>query len=148
VTHFLTARLLRNRASFYKELLGRIPWAELRAELEHAVAGFGESALPETDATTPTPAASSALLRALMLDEWLKKDGVGVPKAKRVISLENALAEALQIEQLGILLCDALLEENAGWSDNLKAIRDAHVLAFLSLSELRDRLDYHRLTLV
>jgi hypothetical protein len=148
VTHHLTARLLRNRASFYKELLARIPWEELRTELDRALADSLGVVPPETGAATPLPAVSSALLRGLMLDEWLKKDGVGVPKAKRVISLENALGEALQLEQLGILICDALSEEYADLAGDLEGTRDSHVHAFLALSELRDRLDYHRLSLV
>ncbi|MFH1010758.1 MAG: hypothetical protein V1784_05940 [bacterium] len=145
VTHPLLARLLRNRAEFYRELLRRIPWEELRIELDRAVGSLPQ--LKPTDAMAPIPAVSSAVLQALLLDDWLKKDGVGVPRARCVISIENALAEALQLEQLGILLYDALAEESPDLADDLKAIRDGHVRAYLALSELRDRLEYHRLTL-
>lgn len=145
MTHPLIARLLRNRIEFYQELLRRIPWNELRREFDRAVRGLPEIGAVETAA--PIPAPSSALLQGLMLDDWLKKDDIGIPRARRVISVENALAQALQLEQLGILLCDALSEESPDPADSPRAIRDGHVHTFLALSELHDRLEYHRLTL-
>ncbi|MBM3324266.1 MAG: hypothetical protein FJY66_01210 [Calditrichaeota bacterium] len=146
MTHPLTLRLLRNRADFYRELLGRIPWEELRREFGLAIGDLPKTEPP--DSAAPTSSASSALLQALVLDEWLKKEGVGVRRARCVISIENALAEALRLEQLGILLCDALAEENPDSTSDLKPIRDQHVRAYLALRELNDRLEYHRFTLV
>ena len=148
MTHPLTPRLLRNREAFYRELLGRIPWEKFRRELERAVLSLPELKPPDGDTTASAPDVSSALLSALQLDEWLKKDDVGVSRARRVISIETALDEACHLERLAILLCDALEESGAGAERDLTVIKAAHERAFLALCRLRDDLDYHRLTLL
>lgn len=146
--HPLIVRLLRNRASFYQELLERLPWEKLRGEIAHAATNLPELSPPASDVVTEAEEASSPLLLALQLDEWLKKDDIGVPRARRIISVESALDEACHLERVGILLCSALSEAKTEDSENLRLIRSAHTRAFLALCELRDRLEYHRLTLL
>jgi len=148
VTHPLTPRLLHNREAFYRELLGRIPWEKFRQELERAVLSTPELKPPDRDPTASIPDASSVLLSALQLDEWLKKDDIGITRARRVISIETALDEACHLERLGMLLCDALEESGAEDGQDVTAIKAAHERAFLALCRLRDELDYHRLTLL
>ena len=148
MTHPLTARLLRNRASFYQELLARIPSEKFRRELEGVVAGLPELKPPDENQTASILAASSPLLSALQLDEWLKKDGIGVARARRVISIETALDEACHLERLAILLCDALEEAGSQAVRGSKEVKAAHERAFHALSRLRDELEYHRMTLL
>ena len=144
MTHPLTARLLRNRASFYQELLIRIPWEKFRRELELAVIDLSELEPPDNVANVLVSDESSALLSTLKLDEWLKKDDTGIPRARRVISIETALDEACHLEQLGILLCDVLEKTER----NNKSIKAAHERAFIALCDLRDRLEFHRIILL
>jgi len=145
--HPLIVRLLRNRASFYQELLERLPWERLRSEIAHAATNSPDLAPPASDAGPEVDRVPSSLLSALQLDEWLKKDDIGVPRARRIISVESALDEACHLERVGILLCSALSEAKTEDSENLRLIKSAHTRAFLALCELRDRLEYHRLTL-
>ena len=142
--HPLTRRLLRNRAAFYAELIQRLNWNEFRQAFESAVGDLSEpEQLAEEDGSERMEV---PLLSALKLDKWLKKDDIGIAVARRVISVENALSEACALEQTGILLCVALKEiypESANVQESVKA---EHSRAFLALWQLRDALEYHRMT--
>jgi len=126
----------------------RLPWEKLRREIAYAAMNLPELSPPASDVVTETEEASSPLLSALQLDEWLKKDGIGVARARRIISVESALDEACHLERVGILLCSALSEAESEDSENLRLVEAAHSRAFLALCELRDRLEYHRMTLL
>ncbi len=142
--HPLITRLLRNRAAFYRELSQRIEWDELRQAFESAIGELPEPELSTEESVftqTETP-----LLSALKLDKWLKKDDIGVPRARRVISIENALNEACALEQTGILLCVALEEAYPEFVSGWVSVKAAHERAFLALCQLRDALEYHRMT--
>ncbi len=142
--HPLITRLLRNRAAFYRELFQRIEWDELRQALESAIGDLSEpeQAIEEVISTqTETP-----LLSALKLEKWLKKDDIGVITARRVISVENALGEACALEKTGILLCVALEEAYPEFVSEWTSVKAAHERAFLALCQLRDALEYHRMT--
>ena len=146
VIHPLTTRLLRNRAAFYRELSQRIEWDELRQAFESAVEDFPKAELATEEAVftqTDTP-----LLSALKLDKWLKKDDIGVIRARRLISIENAFDEACALEQTGILLCMALEEASPDFIREWTSVKAAHKRAFLALYQLRDALEYHRMTVL
>ena len=142
--HPLIIQLLRNRAAFYRELFQRIEWDELRQAFESAAGDLSEpeQAIEEkvfTHSETP-------LLLALQLDKWLKKDDIGVIRARRVISVENAFNEACALEQTGILLCVALEEAYPEFVSDWASVKTVHERAFLALYQLRDALEYHRMT--
>lgn len=144
IIHPLTRRLLRNRAEFYRELSHQIEWDELRQAFESAVGDFPEpEQVIEEKALTQSEA---PLLSALKLEKWLKKDDIGVIRARRVISVENAFDEACALEQTGILLCVALEEAYPEFVSDWRPVKAAHERAFLALCQLRDALEYHRMT--
>jgi hypothetical protein len=146
--HLLVVRLLRNRADFYQEILKRLPWEKLRRQIEQAAMNLPELHPPASHVVAAEEHASSTPLSALQLDEWLKKDETGVMRARRIISVEGALEEACHLEELGIMLCGALSEENPGDAENLRGVKSAFTRAFSALCDLRDELEYHRLTLL
>ncbi len=142
--HPLIRRLLRNRTAFYRELSQRIEWDELRQVFERALRDFPEPEQVTEEAVlaqTETP-----LLSALKLNKWLKKDDIGVIKARRVISIENAFDEACALEQTGILLCVALEEASPDFIQEWTTVKATHERAFLAFCQLRDALEYHRMT--
>lgn len=142
--HPLTRRLLRNRAAFYQELYQRLGWDELRQAIESAVGDLSEPeqlAEEVISAQTETP-----LLSALKLEKWLKKDDIGVIRARRVISVENAFDEAYGLEKTGILLCIALEEAYPERVSEWRSVKAAHESALIALYRLRDALEYHRMT--
>lgn len=148
MSHSLTARLLQNRASFYQELLKRVPLEKFRIELEHAITDLPDLQPQVHYKVISTSGIDSALLSALELDEWLKKDDIGIRKARSVISIETAFIEACALERLGILLCTALEGTDSDAKETLRSLKTAHERAFFALSKLKDRLEYHRFTLL
>ena len=144
--HPLIRRLLRNRVAFYRELSQRIEWNEFRQAFESAAGELSEPEQPTEEhlfAQTETP-----LLLALQLDKWLKKDDIGVRRARRVISVENAIDEACSLEQTGILLSVALEEAYPEHTREWALVKAEHERAFLAFCQLRDALEYHRMTVL
>ena len=142
--HPLTKRLLRNRAAFYRELLQRIEWDELRREFKRAIGDFSEP--EQVVEETVSAQVDAPLLSALELNKWLKKDDIGILRARRVISIENAIDEACALEQTGILLCVAFEKAYPESAREWESIKTTHERAFLALCKLRDALEYHRMT--
>jgi hypothetical protein len=88
------------------------------------------------------------LVSALMLRDLLKKPGWGIMFGRTVISAEDGLARAQQVEETGIILF-MMLERNltADTRNEMSSELARRKLALANLIRLDDDLRYHRLRL-
>ncbi len=138
---------LQNRAGFYATLLSRLPEEVLRTRLTEELRPFvADSVLTRAVEQLPSEP-DEVLLSALMLKDLLKKSGSGVALARTSISVEDALNNAQQVENTGVLLFSQLTRRADSPNNVFAEERATRERALACLIRLDDELRYHRLRL-
>ncbi len=129
--------LLQNRRRYYETILPRIPDLKVRGMLEEIVHSTEPQNSPETAVDK-----SSIHLSSIDLEDAFKKPGLGERLGRVVISVEELLDRAIQLE----LLCQTAFVGLT--SEPTKQILDSSSVRIGKLRKLRDSLQYHRFRLL
>ncbi len=146
--HFIV-RYLDNRSKFYTILLERIPSTIFVEALKTATSPFEESdAVVKEIEEYEDSSLQLAVPKALMLDDLLKKSGIGQQLAKRTVSIKEALSTSERIEMIGYTLFEALSKQELTDSQYITTVALNRQRCLLNILQLRDDLDFHRLRLL
>ena len=142
-------RYLENRSEFYSILLERIPSTIFAEALKTATYPFEESDEVVKEIEEYEDSSLQQILpEALLLDDLLKKTGVGEQLARTVVSVREALSTSERIETIGYMLFEALSKQELTVSTLFATIAKNRQCTFLNILQLRDDLDFHRLRLL
>ncbi|MBU0692638.1 hypothetical protein KKC97_05385 [bacterium] len=141
-------RYLGNRFDYYSGLIERIPYAAFANALKTATFPFEESdeVVKEVE-NLEDSALQEAIPESLLLDDLLKKSGVGQQLSRTIVSMRGALSTSERIENIGFLLFDALSKQELTNSPVWSAVALKRRASLMNILQLRDDLDFHRLRL-
>ncbi len=137
----------RNREEFYITLFPRIPNPALREHLQSAVQPW----LNDIAIDLPPDSISNVLelkpINSMILQDIIKKEGSGRVVGRMVISYEDAINLAMQLEEAGLLFFEEI-ERLVG--DRISSVCDVveqHRQALGALQTLQDAVRYRKLDL-
>jgi len=140
---------LENRAEFYSTLFPRIVSEKFAAEFEKAILPLRESnELLQKLQSAGGVGDSTADMDALMLDDLLKKPGVGQQLAKTTTSVRETLKNSERIEMIGYTWFEVLSKQELKNQIGLSALASSRLSCLTNILRLRDEMDFHRLRLL
>lgn len=135
----------RNREEFYTTLLPRIPNPALQEHFRRAIQPWVNEFPIDLSADFVVNDLESNLINSMILQDIIKKEGFGKAIGRIVISYEDAINQATQLEETGLLFFKEI-ERLIG--DRISSVRDVveqHRQALGALHTLQDAVRYRKL---